>query len=223
MRRRLYLWHPGRARRWRALPGLERVDGRQAVLSFDDGPGADATPEVLDELERLGVRASFFVLGTEVSREPELARRIVSGGHELALHGHAHPRYDEVSVAQAREDLERGLEAIELATGVRPSWFRPPYGRLSATTHELCRAMQLNVVYWSAWGLDWEDIPPSTICTEVVSDLTPGTIVLLHDTARYGRRSSANATAQALRPIVDHGHELGLAWTTLSEASDASK
>jgi peptidoglycan-N-acetylglucosamine deacetylase len=221
LRKRLYAWHPGRARRWRAVPGLQRITGDRAVLTFDDGPGPDATPQVLEELDRLGVHATFFVLGAEVCRAPELARRIVASGHELGLHGFAHPRYDDLSATQARGDLEQGLEAIETATGVRPCWFRPPYGRLTATPHELCQSMNLKVVYWSAWGLDWEAIGPDDICAEVVSHLTPGAIVLLHDTALYGRRSSAKPTADALRVIVDSGRQLGLTWTTLSGATDA--
>jgi peptidoglycan-N-acetylglucosamine deacetylase len=221
VRRRLYLWHPRRARRWRAMPGLERVNGCRAVLTFDDGPGTNATPRVLGELDRLGVQATFFVLGAEVCRAPELARRIVAEGHEIGLHGFAHPSYDELGVAHARRDLEKGLEAIETVTGIRPCWFRPPYGKLSASSYQLCLSMNLNVVYWSAWGLDWEEIGPDAISAEVVSSLTPGAIVLLHDTARYGRRARADPTAEALRAIVDDGRRLGLTWTTLSEATDA--
>jgi peptidoglycan-N-acetylglucosamine deacetylase len=204
------------------MPGLQRVKGHRAVLTFDDGPGPDATPRVLGELDQLDVRATFFLLGAEVCRAPELARRIVAGGHELGLHGFAHPRYDELNTSQARADLEQGLEAIEAATGIRPTWFRPPYGKLSASSHQLCLSMNLNIVYWSAWGLDWEAIGSEAIGGEVLADLTPGAIVLLHDTARYGRRTSADPTAEALQQIVDHGRKLGLTWTTLSEATDAS-
>lgn len=221
LRRRLYNLHPGRARRWAALPGLERLEGRRVALTFDDGPDADATPQVLDELERLGVVATFFVLGAEVQRTPDLARRILAGGHELGLHGYAHPRYDLIDAEQAREDLERGLEAIGSATGVRPTWFRPPYGKLSAESHGLCRSLGLQIAYWSAWGLDWEEIGAEQIATETISSLRPGAIVLLHDTARYGRRSNARPTAQALPAIVARGRQLGLSWTGLGEAAHA--
>jgi len=220
IRKQLYTWHPGRARRWRTLPGLQRITGDGAVLTFDDGPDPDATPLVLDQLDRLDVRATFFVLGAEVSRAPELARRIIADGHELGLHGFAHPPYNKLTAAQAQADLEQGLEAIETATGFRPSWFRPPYGKLSAVSHQVCLSMNLRVVYWSAWGLDWEDIGPNAICNEVVSGLSPGAIVLLHDSARYGRRSSAKSTVDALGTIVNHGRQLGLTWTTLSLATD---
>jgi peptidoglycan/xylan/chitin deacetylase (PgdA/CDA1 family) len=221
LRRRLYNWHPSRARRWGALPGLQRLSGDCAVLTFDDGPGPDATPQVLDELERLGVTATFFVLGAEVRRAPELARRILAGGHELGLHGFAHPRYDTLTAEQAREDLEQGLEAIESTTGVRPSWFRPPYGKLSDVSHQVCLSLGLEIVYWSGWGLDWEEIGAGAISAEAISSLTPGAIVLLHDTARYGRRRSAQPTADALGAIVEQGEHMGLRWTTLSGATDA--
>jgi peptidoglycan/xylan/chitin deacetylase (PgdA/CDA1 family) len=220
LRRRLYNWHPGRAQRWEELPGLQRVSGDRAVLTFDDGPGPDATPRVLDELGRLGVTATFFVLGAEVRGAPELAQRIVAGGHELGLHGFAHPRYDLLTAEQAREDLEQGLEAIESATGVRSSWFRPPYGKLSAVSHQVCLSMDLKIAYWSAWGLDWEEIGSAAISAEVTSELGSGAIVLLHDTARYGRRPSARATADALPAIVRCGEASGLTWTTISGASD---
>jgi peptidoglycan/xylan/chitin deacetylase (PgdA/CDA1 family) len=218
VRRRLYNWHPSRARRWREWPGLERLTGTRAVLTFDDGPGTDATPQVLDQLERLGVVATFFVLGAEVLREPELARRIVADGHELGLHGFAHPRFDLLSEEQARADLEQGLEAIETTTGVRPSRFRPPYGKLADGSYQACLSLDLKVVYWSTWGLDWEEIGAGAIGSEVTSSLSAGAVILLHDTARYGRRASAHATADALPQIVARGEQLGLTWTTLTEA-----
>jgi peptidoglycan-N-acetylglucosamine deacetylase len=189
------------------------------ALTFDDGPGPDATPQVLNQLDRLGVAATFFVLGAEVLREPELARRIVADGHELGLHGLAHPRFDLLSAEQARADLEQGLEAIETTTGVRPSWFRPPYGKLADASHQACLALDLEVVYWSTWGLDWEEIDASAIASEVSAKLRAGAVILLHDTARYGRRSSAQATADALPQIVARGQQLGLMWTTLTEAA----
>ena len=189
------------------------------MLTFDDGPGADATPRVLEELQRVQAPATFFLLGAEVRRRPELARQIVAGGHELGLHGFSHPRYDKITPEEAYRDLEQGLEAIEAATGIRPRWFRPPYGRLSSDSHQICRTLKLDVAYWSSWGLDWEEASANAIFEEVASDLRPGAIVLLHDTARYGRRASAEPTARALPAIVNHARQKGLEWVTLSEGA----
>jgi peptidoglycan/xylan/chitin deacetylase (PgdA/CDA1 family) len=189
------------------------------VLTFDDGPGEDATPLVLDELRRLGAHGTFFLLGAEVRLKPELAREILAGGHELGLHGFAHPRYDKLAPKQARRDLELGLEVIEAETGVRPRWFRPPFGRMSEDSHAICRSLGLDIAYWSSWGLDWEETDADAIFAAVAPDLHPGAIVLLHDTARYGRRASAEPTASALPAIVECARRRGLKWVTLSEGA----
>jgi peptidoglycan/xylan/chitin deacetylase (PgdA/CDA1 family) len=219
LRLRLSSWHPGRARRWRKLPGVQRVDDTSAVLTFDDGPAPDATPRVLRALAESQLQATFFVLGSAVLEQPELAREIVEGGHEIALHGFHHVRHDRLTPAQAREDIEAGLDAIERTTQRRPRWFRPPYGRMSVPSQSACQELGLGVAYWSAWGLDWEDVDEQTIISEVRSGLSGGSIVLLHDTARYGRRATADPTVQAIKPIAAHGRKRGLSWRTLTDAA----
>ena len=174
---------------------------------------------MLEELRRAQVKATFFVLGREVSREPALARQIAAEGHELALHGYDHLRLDQMTADAARANLVAGLRAIEEVTGERPSWFRPPYGRLSPASLEVCHGLGLRVAYWSAWGMDWEDASATAIVSEVRTDLSGGAIVLLHDTARYGRRDSAAATAQAIGAIVRDGRDRGWSWRSLSEAT----
>ena len=220
VRKRLYAWHPRRADRWRRFPGIERVPEGNVVLTFDDGPGQDMTPLVLEELSRANVRATFFMLGSQVAREAGLAREVCAAGHELALHGYDHLRYDKIGPDTARRDLEQGLRVIERVTGAQPRWFRPPFGRLSAASFEATRQLKLEIAYWSSWGLDWEEASPEDIEWEVQSTLSGGAIVLLHDTALYGRRASAVATAQAITSIVEHGRERGWSWRTLSEAVD---
>ncbi len=221
-RRHLAHWHPGRSRRWRQLPGVQRVEGGQAVLTFDDGPGSDATPQVLVELSRVNALATFFVLGRDVQREPQLAREIVAQRHEIALHGFDHLRHDRLIAKHARRDLEAGIETVQDVTGHRPTWFRPPYGRISRVSYDICASLGLRVAYWSGWGLDWEEVRPADIVAEVEANLRAGSIVLLHDTARYGHRSSAHATASAVRPIVELGRRRGLTWRTLDEATSGT-
>lgn len=219
LRKRLYSWHPTRARRWRRLPGLERLSGSDLALTFDDGPGPDATPAILSQLDQLGVRATFFLLGQEVIREPEIARKIAAAGHEIGLHGHSHLRLDKVSPRTALRDLRDGLHATIEVTGQRPRWFRPPYGRLSEASLALALALDLRVAYWSSWGLDWEEATAAQIEAEVCSGLDAGAIVLLHDTPKFGRRTSATSTALALQAIVERGRSQHLSWKKLSEAA----
>src|SRR3954451_2844954 len=172
-RQMLYAWHPGRARRWRRVPALERLPRGEAraALTLDDGPDDDATPAILDALDAAGVRATFFFLAAQVERHPALGREVIERGHEIALHGHRHIRHDLVSADESRGDIEGGLRVLEESLGVRPRWFRPPYGKMSATTLAACRELNLDPVYWSAWGLDWEDISAERVASVATSRL----------------------------------------------------
>jgi peptidoglycan/xylan/chitin deacetylase (PgdA/CDA1 family) len=192
---------------WAQLPGLERV-ATGAALTFDDGPDPDATPAVLDALDHAGARATFFMVGEQVQAHPALAREVAERGHDVQAHCFDHESHR--TLADPRADLDRTLAAIEATTGVRPSMQRPPYGRFSAASHAACLDAGLQPVYWSAWGEDWEDLAADRIADFVTRDLSPGVVILLHDSPRYGHRSSARATAAALPLIVAAMAEHGL-------------
>lgn len=200
-RERLQEWHPTRARRWRTYPGVERVAGRRVALTFDDGPDDDATPAVLEALDAVGATATFFMLGSQVEARPELALEVARRGHQIALHGYGHRRHDRITEAESRDDLTRGRAAIEDALGVSPVWFRPPYGKMSSAAARVCQELRMTTAYWSTWGLDWEPRPAAVIARRVARDLGAGTIVLLHDSARFARRASALPTAEAV-PLI---------------------
>jgi peptidoglycan-N-acetylglucosamine deacetylase len=194
--------------RWRRFPGLERLETGVA-LTFDDGPDPDATPAVLDALRAGQARAVFFLVGEQVDAHPGIARRVAEEGHVVALHGFRHVEHDDLG-AEARADLERGAAVVAAATGVEPRLYRPPYGRFSESSYAAARELGLEPVYWSAWGSDWEPIPPERIAETAIRDLDPGAIVLLHDSARYATRPSAAPTAEALPAILAAMKERGL-------------
>lgn len=219
-RERLYEWHPGRARRWRRFPGIECCDAPgHAVLTFDDGPDAEATPAVLDALDAAGARATFFLLGSQVETAPALAREIAGRGHEIALHGYAHVRHDRISAADSQEDIRRGLDTLEDVVGIRARLYRPPYGKMSPAAADSCRELGLTVVYWSAWGLDWEDVDATRIAQVVSTQMGDRSIILLHDSARFARRPSAAPTAAAIGAIARHARVSQLNLVALRAAS----
>ena len=223
-RERLYEWHPGRAKRWRRYPGLERVESAgQAVLTFDDGPDEDATPDVLNALDEAGVRATFFVLAQQLHDYPEIAHDVVRRGHEIGLHGHGHMRHDRIDAEESRDDILRGYAAIEDVLGLRPLWYRPPYGKMSNASAQACRELGVTPVYWSAWGVDWEPVSSERIVDVASDQLTDGGILLLHDSARFARRPSARPTAQAIAPIAAWARGHGISLVPVGEAvgSDA--
>ena len=208
-----------RQERWARLPALERTERPGvAALTFDDGPDPDATPAVLDALDACGVRATFFLVGEQLMQHIRLGREIADRGHEIALHGFAHVPHDELRDQAARDDLARGLGTVEVACGRRPRFYRPPYGFFSDASYAACADLELEPVYWSAWGSDWETISPDRIAELVVPDLAAGTIVLLHDSARYAPRPSAQPTAEAIPAIAAAAAERGVELVALGDA-----
>jgi peptidoglycan/xylan/chitin deacetylase (PgdA/CDA1 family) len=197
--------------RWRTWPGRERLEAGHVALTFDDGPDPDGTPAVLDALDEADVKATFFMVGEQVKAAPSLAREVATRGHAIALHGATHRPHRELSPRDAKDEVAYGLGTLEAATGVRPAHFRPPYGVFSEHSYEACRALGLEPVYWSAWGMDWETIGAERIADLVERDLAPGVIVVLHDSARYGHRPDVSATVEAIGPIAASASERGLA------------
>lgn len=190
----------------------------QAVLTLDDGPDEDATPAVLDALDRIGVKATFFVLARQVDEHLDLASELVRRGHELGLHGYEHERHDRVAPAHSRDEVVRGFARVAEATGVQCRWYRPPYGKMSAASRQACEELGMTTVYWSAWGLDWEDIDVVRIAQVASEQIDDGAILLLHDSARYARRPSAMPTAEALPVIAEQAHSRGIRFVPLREA-----
>ena len=200
---------------WTDLPGLQRLQTGVA-LTFDDGPDADATPEILDVLDAERVHATFFMVGEQVEAHPGIAREVVARGHAVQAHCWDHTSHAQVS--DPADDLWRTIEAIFKATGVAPSHQRAPYGRFTPASHEACVTAGLQPVYWSAWGEDWEDIAADRIADFVLRDLSDGMVILLHDSARYAHRPSARATAAAIPAIAAALAEASLATKTISSA-----
>ena len=183
----------------RLLPRLEGWGARDGVaLTFDDGPDPSGTPAVLAALADLGWTATFFLLGSQVHRYPGVARDVVAAGHEIGVHGYLHRNHLVRRPGSVRRDLERATATISSATGVRPRWFRPPYGVLSAGSLRAAAALELTPVLWSVWGRDWERTSPERIRDTLLAGLRPGATLLLHDSDCTARPGSWEATAAAL-------------------------
>ncbi len=152
------------------------------ALTFDDGPHPELTPKLLDILRQQGVRATFFVLGSNVAKYPEIARRIVAEGHEIANHSYSHPALTKLGAARMNDEVGKTCDIIEQATGRRPLSIRPPYGALNASVeHALLQNYGLNVVLWSVDPLDWKRPGSAEVARRLVAGAQPGAILLAHD------------------------------------------
>jgi peptidoglycan/xylan/chitin deacetylase (PgdA/CDA1 family) len=174
------------------------------ALTFDDGPHAQGTPAVLEVLAQGGVRATFFLVGEQVLRNPALAAEIVAGGHTVGLHCHRHRNLLRLAPWQVREDVTRAQAAIEDATGVSPALYRPPYGILNASALRLARAAGRRTLLWTHWGRDWRArATPESIATAVTAGAGEGSVLLLHDADDYSAAGSWRRTALALPRVLD--------------------
>jgi len=178
------------------LAGEGRAGG--VALTFDDGPDPHGTPAVLETLADLGWRATFFLLGSQVRRFPEMARLVVDAGHEVAVHGTLHRNHLIRTPLGIRRDLRAAVREITEVTGVRPRWFRPPYGILSTGSLWAAREVGLVPVLWTAWGKDWRAGPADEVAAEVMSTLRSGGTVLLHDSDCTSRAGSWRSTVASL-------------------------
>jgi peptidoglycan-N-acetylglucosamine deacetylase len=190
----------------RTLPGAAGV-----ALTFDDGPHPEGTPAMLEILAATGARAAFFLVGEQVGRRPELAARIASAGHLVALHGHRHRLQLRTGAAELATDLARGVATIEDATGSAVRWHRPPYGIYSAAGLDAAREAGLSPLLWSRWGKDWRKFTtPGRIASRATRKLAAQDVILLHDSDFYSARGSYRRTAEALPAIIKELERLGL-------------
>jgi peptidoglycan/xylan/chitin deacetylase (PgdA/CDA1 family) len=190
----------------RAPLGIEdrTADGRGYALTFDDGPHAQGTPAVLEILRRERVRATFFLVGEQVQRNPALAAEIADAGHAIALHCHRHRNLLRLTPWQVREDIARAQAHIEESTGRSPALYRPPYGVLNAAALRLARRRGWRTLLWSEWGRDWEArATPASIAARVTDGAGEGSVLLLHDADDYSAPGSWERTVAALPRVLD--------------------
>lgn len=212
-------WRGLRVRLTPHLAGVGRPE--HLALSFDDGPDPLSTPPILDELDRLGWKATFFLLGTMVRAAPSLAAELVVRGHEVGVHGDRHANHLLKPATWTVADVGRAKATIGEATGITPRWFRPPYGALSASSIVAARRHQLQTVLWTAWGRDWRAAAtPETVTADVLRGCRPGATVLLHDSDCTSAPGSWRATLGALGPLADAWQQRGLQVGTLGEHFD---
>src|SRR5512146_21212 len=206
-------------------PALIRgpADCQDIVLTFDDGPTSPFTEQILDILAERQVPATFFLCGKNVERHPEIARRTVREGHTIGNHTYSHPLLLLHSRRFMAEEIDRTQEIIEKVTGVRPTWFRPPYGARWFGLAPTLMDRGLRMVMWSATGYDWK-YKPQAIIRATTREMRAGAVILLHDghERQPPEKVDQSSTVKALPSILDAATETGHKFVPIGEfASEA--
>jgi GNAT superfamily N-acetyltransferase len=180
-------------------------------LTFDDGPDPLWTPRILDELERVEARATFFVIGDRVREHPDIVRAARDAGHAVELHCMRHVSHSDAWRADVEADTRQAL-AVLAQLGIEPRRWRPPFGEVAAWTREVAATEGLELTGWTADAYDWLDSSTDELLARVEPGLATDTVVLLHDGLGPGaRRASCTSTAALVEPLVTSIRGRGLA------------
>lgn len=184
---------------------------KRIALTFDDGPHPEYTPLILDILEEYGVKATFFVIGENADRYPDLVRREADEGHEIGNHTYTHPITSSPSEKEIIEEVGRTEETILRITGSRPKLFRPPGGCVFDGIGTKMKRMGYTTVLWSVDTVDWKRPGTDKIVSEVLGNTKSGSIILCHDFVVNSQ--TPTALAQWLPKMLGEGYE----FVTVSE------
>ena len=182
-------------------------DGPVVHLTFDDGPNATYTPQVLDLLAAYGAQATFFVVGERVADHPDIAARIVDEGHAIGNHTWSHARLTEVPEPTFASEILDTQAIVEETTGTAPTCLRPPFGARDEAVNQGAADLGLEMAMWDIDPRDWERPGTDTIVERVLAEIEPGAVVLLHDGFR-DRGQTVAATERLLEWLTDQGYRM---------------
>ncbi len=154
---------------------------KEVFLTFDDGPIPEVTPWVLETLRKFEAKATFFCIGENIQKHPEVFQQVLSEGHSIGNHTFHHLKGSQTSV----EDYVKDVEKFELISPVATSLFRPPYGRLTGTQSERIQQKGYQVVMWDIVSYDWDaEVTPEKCLQNVLKHIQPGSIIVFHDSLK---------------------------------------
>ena len=195
-----------------------RTDERVVALTFDDGPCHPYTENLMEVFGREGIRATFFMVGNNVVREPNLAAEVASE-HAVGNHTFTHPHLTWSWRSTVRDELSRGQEAIHDATGAVPHIFRVPHGWYGPQVISGAQELGMHCIGWSVMAWDWNKPPADTIQRRILLGAGPGGVTLLHDgqdTEAYPR-ADRSRTIAAVPQIIESLRRDGYRFVTVPE------
>lgn len=182
------------------------VPEKKVAITFDDGPNADYTEELLAGLKERGVNATFFLLGKEVEEHPEIVKDIYEDGHLIGTHSYEHVNLNNLSDSAAIEQVDKTNAAIHEITGEYPEYIRPPYGCWKCNLDYETKMIE---VLWDVDPKDWATSNSDVIVQRVVDKVEENDIILLHD-------ASESSVAAAFK-IIDELQREGYMFVTVDE------
>lgn len=196
-----------------------KTDKKRVVLTFDDGPSAEWTPKILDELKKSNIKAVFFMIGYHVQKYPDIARRVVKEGHIIGNHGFAHSVAFYYTPAEIEEEIRYTEKVIRDITGQTTKFFRPPKAWLRKEIKEKIRSMGYDTVLWSLNSKDWVSFNHKNIVKYLSGKIRNGDILLFHDSGNVFSREGGirTQTVKAVSLLAKTLKEKGFEFVSIEE------
>lgn len=207
---------PGQIDRTGAIPVVTSAPGglKRVALTFDAGWEYAQTPALLAALDKLGIKATFFLRGAWVVDHPDLAKEIAARGHEIESHSYSHPDMTKLTDEQIISELERAAQAFQNVLNLKPEYFRPPYGASNKHLLELLAERGIKAsIMWTVDTVDWSNPGIDKIVAKA-AQAKDGSIILMH--------VGGAQTAEALPQIVADLRARGLQPVTMRELLSSS-
>ena len=184
-------------------------DEKIVSISFDAAWGNEYTQTLLDVLKRYDVKTTFFLVGMWVDKFPESVKAIAEAGHDIGNHSDTHPHLPKQSAEKIKEQIENCNNKVEKLTGKRPILFRFPYGDYDNKSMEELENLNMYPIQWNIDSLDWKNKKCEEMCKRIIPKLSPGSIILMHNGAKY--------TAESLPTIIERIQSEGYKIVPISE------
>lgn len=154
------------------------INSKYIALTFDDGPNNKTTPRLLDELKKRNIQATFFVLGLQAEKYPEITRRIVNEGHTIGNHTYNHYNLSRLSFLETQNELQKTSDVIFSITSIYPKYYRPSYGSIKKNQ---INKINLKLIRWTLDSKDWRYQNTPRIVKKVLNEVDGNEIILMHD------------------------------------------
>ncbi|MBS1334331.1 MAG: polysaccharide deacetylase family protein, partial [Blautia sp.] len=169
------------------------------ALTFDDGPNARYTPILLDGLKKRNIRASFFLIGENIEGNEDILLQMRKDGHLIGNHTWDHVQLDKIPAEKARLEIEKTNNRIYEASGIYPSYVRPPFG---AWIKDMELSVTMLPVFWDVDTLDWQSKNIDSILSIAQKQVHDGSIILMHD----GYQTSVDAALKIADLFTEKGY-----------------
>ncbi|WP_158602244.1 polysaccharide deacetylase family protein [Cohnella endophytica] len=197
---------------------MKGISDTDIALTFDDGPDPVYTPKLLDLLKRTGAKGTFFVVGENAERHPDIIARIHAEGHVIGIHNYVHHTNWFMRPSTVKRQIHRTSDVIKRITGSRPMYYRPPWGIVNV--FDFANLGYLQIVLWSELFGDWRKrVGAEKLYKRMKRKLKPGQVFLLHDCGiTFGAdRDAPASTISALERILDDGKQLGFRFVGIDD------